>query len=399
MRKKILFFVALVLLIAVFVTPDMVVAEEAADNYRQSAVYAAVKELCEKFPSRSAGTPNKTPADDSVQAYLSAKLSEATNAEVKYQSFSYDNITYYHNITAELKSKGNPDKQIIIGAHYDGVGQGANDNASGVIALLFVANKLAATSTGLPCNVTFVLFDGEEVELLGSRYYIDNMSDDVKQNTLVMFNLDSIANGDNLYLWCENKRTDMADHILANARGIVEKPYAKGTYNLRSSVGYGYYYEMVQNSDHASFRTAGIPTACFFSGTYDAAAWNYAESVDSKKQVMNTLGDTFEALDENNGAVFVNRIETVIDAVSGSILADGFYGVAQNARKQLVNLGFWYQVWWPTLVVLAAVIGLIVFIILYYRKLQKKAILGTAEVKTNKVFTTPDAEDIFTFKD
>ena len=48
--------------------------------------------------------------------------------------------------------------------------------------------------------------------------------------------------------------------------------------------------------------------------------------------------------------------------------------------------------------------GLILIVVvvlasLYYRKLQKGAILGTAEIKNNKVFSTPDANDIFKFDD
>jgi len=34
----------------------------------------------------------------------------------------------------------------------------------------------------------------------------------------------------------------------------------------------------------------------------------------------------------------------------------------------------------------------------YYKKLQKRAILGNAEVKTSTVFEKPDDDDIFTFR-
>ena len=81
---------------------------------------------------------------------------------------------------------------------------------------------------------------------------------------------------------------------------LREKPYAKGTFNL-ANYYYGYT-EIPQNSDQTPFRLAGIPTALFFSGTYDVKPWNYAESKDPNKSVMNSAQDTFDNLDKYNGA-------------------------------------------------------------------------------------------------
>ena len=86
---------------------------------------------------------------------------------------------------------------------------------------------------------------------------------------------------------------------------LREKPYAKGTFNL-ANYYYGYT-EIPQNSDQTPFRLAGIPTALFFSGTYDVKPWNYAESKDPNKSVMNSAQDTFDNLDKYNGAQFVDK--------------------------------------------------------------------------------------------
>ena len=215
---------------------------------------------------------------------------------------------------------------------------------------------------------------------------------------MVIVNIDSIANGDNLYLWCENKRTGLADLFIGQSNGaIAEKPYAKGTFNLRDVFGYGYY-EFAQNSDHSSFRVQGIPIAFLFSGTYDLDPWHYAENSDVNKQVLNSSDDTFENLDKNNGAKFVEKIDAVVSTVIGTVLNGDFVSIAENQRSQLVNLNLWYNVWWPRLIVFVLFVVLVILAVFYYRKLQKKSILGTAEVKNNKVFETPEAEDIFTFK-
>lgn len=395
MKKTVLMIIALSLLIALCFGAPCAYAEEAVnEDYRESEAYKLVKNICERFPDRLAGL--STDEHGFVQEYFLAKIKEYSGLSAELLRFKIGE-KYYFNIELKL-DKPDTDKQIIIGAHYDSESEGANDNASGVAAALLIMQKLAANLNKLPCDVTFVLFDGEEAGLLGSYDYVGSMSQVEKENTLVMFNMDVIANGDNLYVWCENKRTDLANLILTNSHGITEKPYGKGASIMYDNYGYGYY-ETIQNSDHTPFRLSGIPTALFFSGTYGYAPLNYAESSDPNKQVMNTSRDTFENLDKNNQEKFVNRINAVVDAVCTTVLADGFVAVGENARSQLLNLGFWYNVWWPRLAILVLIIIAAVFLFLHYRKLQKKAIMGTAEIKTGTVLKTPDADDIFTFKD
>ena len=305
----------------------------------------------------------------------------------------------YCNIVARL-SKTGATKQIIIGAHYDVTnGEGAADNATGV-ATLYYLMKSFARSKDIPCNITFVAFDGEEQGLLGSDYFVngnedvanDGMSAEEISNTLVMFNIDSIAVGKKLYLMCENKHTNLADVILANSDGIAEKPYARGTYGtyLDAVYGRGYgYYEYIQGSDHTPFRLKGIPVAFFFSGSYNSGSWDFDEG-----SVINSSSDTFDNLKNYS---FVERVLTVNNAIVNTVLDEQFLDVANNARSQLVNLKLLYNAWWPSLVVLGVLVILAICTVLYSRKLQKKAILGTAEIKTQKVFEKPDASEIFSF--
>ncbi len=68
----------------------------------------------------------------------------------------------FSNIIAERRGAKQPDKVIIIGAHYDcSLGsQGADDNGSGVAALLALARAFAAKNPG--CTVRFAFFPNEE---------------------------------------------------------------------------------------------------------------------------------------------------------------------------------------------------------------------------------------------
>lgn len=88
------------------------------------------------------------------------------------------------NILGKIDGK-NPDEYVIIGAHYDHLGidpmlegdqiyNGADDNASGVSAVLQVAKAFLATGEQPERTVIFAFWDGEEKGLLGSEYFVQN---------------------------------------------------------------------------------------------------------------------------------------------------------------------------------------------------------------------------------
>lgn len=395
--KRVLLIILIALLLVV-TTSSVVSAETITPRatITDAEIDSFVQELCQL---NAAG--NKADIVNFIEGKFREALGEdedisSDDSNVEKDLFGANEESFL-NIVARI-NKDTSTKQIVIGAHYDVVkGEGAADNAVGVAALYATMKLLAGSISQLPYNITFVAFDGEEYGLLGSSYYVSSLSADELHNTLVMFNIDSIALGDHLYLMCENKHTTLANTILANSSDIVEKPYAKGTFGtyLDMMYGYGYgYYESIQGSDHTPFRLSGVPIALLFSGTYDKG-WGYRESSDNS-QVINTASDTYKNL-VNSGVDFAGRVHTVAGAISSTILSADFTQVAENAQRELVNLNFWYNGWWVSLVILVILVILAVFTWLYYRKLQKKAILGTAEIKDTTVFDKPDADEIFSF--
>ena len=84
------------------------------------------------------------------------------------------------NICAMVSGSQKPDSFIFITAHYDHLGgmgkdtyfPGANDNASGVALLLSLAKYYAAHPQKY--SIGFILFAGEEIGLLGSKYYTEH---------------------------------------------------------------------------------------------------------------------------------------------------------------------------------------------------------------------------------
>lgn len=74
------------------------------------------------------------------------------------------------NLEAEVRGTDKPEDILVIGAHYDSVqgSPGANDNATGVAALLALARAFANTQPS--CTVRFVAFTNEEPPFFQSRH-------------------------------------------------------------------------------------------------------------------------------------------------------------------------------------------------------------------------------------
>jgi hypothetical protein len=80
----------------------------------------------------------------------------------------------YPNVIGELTGSIDPEEIFIIGAHVDdlpsgSIAPGADDNASGAVAVLMAADILAQYDWG--CTLRFALWTGEEQGLLGSKAY------------------------------------------------------------------------------------------------------------------------------------------------------------------------------------------------------------------------------------
>ena len=96
-----------------------------------------------------------------------------------------------------ITKTGKSEKQIIVGAHYDGTGTG--DNGSGVALALTTAEELATIDT--PYTIKFAFFTAEEIGGDGATAYAESLTEDEIANTLYMINLDSLTVGDYCYIY------------------------------------------------------------------------------------------------------------------------------------------------------------------------------------------------------
>ena len=103
------------------------------------------------------------------------------------------------NATANLVAKlpGETDEIVVVGAHHDHLGKGylgANDNGSGVVGLLAVAQALRQRDAKPKRTVVFVTFSAEEQGLVGSSYFVAHPPAAVPLDKVVEYiNLDMLG--------------------------------------------------------------------------------------------------------------------------------------------------------------------------------------------------------------
>jgi hypothetical protein len=201
--------------------------------------------------------------------------------------------------------QGTSSQEIIVGAHYDSVqvGKGADDNASGIGVILEVAERIKDKPT--PYTIRFVLFGAEEVGLQGSKYYVQQMLEEQKQNTVAMINLDSVTAGDVAYIYGDEgdkgRIRDWALQYSANHNLILQTQPGENPEYPAGTTG--------DWSDHAPFRKAGIPYTYFESTNWTLGDRDGYTQVDlqygDKGEIWHTQYDTLEYIN----TTFPNRMQ------------------------------------------------------------------------------------------
>jgi aminopeptidase YwaD len=152
---------------------------------------------------------------------------------------------------------GETDQYIVFTAHYDGYGSygegnynaAAEDNGSGTAMVMDLARHYMQGKKP-HYSVAFILFSGEEIGLMGSKYYTSNPEFALDKIKLVI-NLDMVMTGqDGVILFNGNGRP--------NEAAIVQKINEEHQYmkNVENRDG-------TANSDHYPFQEKGVP-AIFF---------------------------------------------------------------------------------------------------------------------------------------
>ena len=167
------------------------------------------------------------------------------------------------NVLAMIPGR-NSDEYVVVGAHFDHVGSdpdlggdkiynGADDNASGVSAVLQIARAFLATGQQPERTVYFAFWDGEEKGLLGSRYFAQTYPDMKKIKGYLNFDMIGRNNNESKPKHVVYFYTESATAFGEWLKSDVEK------YNLQLEPNYRPWDKPVGGSDNGTFAKHDIP--------------------------------------------------------------------------------------------------------------------------------------------
>ncbi len=124
--------------------------------------------------------------------FVKAKL-DAAGFTTSLQQFTSGGATGY-NLIADWPG-GDPNQVIMAGSHLDSVtsGPGINDNGSGSAAVLEAALTVARTGYQPTKHLRFGWWGAEELGLIGSKYYVNNLPTTERAKVKGYLNFDMIG--------------------------------------------------------------------------------------------------------------------------------------------------------------------------------------------------------------
>ena len=246
---------------------------------------------------------------------------------VKKTVEAYNVIGVLPGKDAQLKNEA-----IIVGAHYDHLGHGgqgsldvnskeihhgADDNASGVAAMIELARRFAKSKDNKR-TLIFMAFSGEEEGLLGSAFYVNNPVFPLNK-TAAMINMDMVGRlkDDKLTVGGIGTASEWKNLVnfdnQSNFSGVInEKPLNfeivnKQTGEVINKNNPNFVLQLNEDgfgpSDHSSFYGKQIPVLFFFTGTHN----DYHKPTDTSDKinydgllkVTNFVGEIVKAIDQN----------------------------------------------------------------------------------------------------
>ena len=144
------------------------------------------------------------------------------------------------------------ERVVMAGGHLDSVreGPGLNDNGSGVAAVLEIAEELGGRRVPDGTALRFAFWGAEEIGLVGSRRYVEGLSSAERRRIAAYINLDMVGTPD-------------PEPAVYDGDATIERALRRhlGADTPQRDLG--------NSSDHAPFRSAGIPIGGIFTGLDD----------------------------------------------------------------------------------------------------------------------------------
>ena len=185
------------------------------------------------------------------------------------------------NVVAIIEGSEKPDEYIVISSHLDHIGihdgqinNGADDDGSGTVSMLEIAEafqKAVEDGKGPKRSVVFLHVTGEEKGLLGSKYYTDNPLYPLA-NTIANLNIDMVgrtdpkrksSNPDYIYLIGSDRLSTELHELSEEVNKATVNIELDYTFNAHDDPNRFYF-----RSDHYNFGKNNIPVIFYFNGTH-----------------------------------------------------------------------------------------------------------------------------------
>ncbi|MBX3245430.1 MAG: M20/M25/M40 family metallo-hydrolase [Acidobacteria bacterium] len=231
---------------------------------------------------------------------ISSKTAFAINKTAKLETKARSERKWTQNVVA-LWEGSDPvlkNEMVAVGAHYDHVGvnenapgedkiwNGADDDGSGTIAVLAIAEALAKAKTRPKRSVLLVWHTAEEKGLLGANYFNKFPTVDIK-NVVAQLNIDMIGRSRTPQnaIPCDQPRKRCNDELAgpnevyvigADMMSSTLGAITKGTNSAYLKMDYNFKYDDPKDpnrfffrSDHFHYAQNGIPIAFWFTGVHE----------------------------------------------------------------------------------------------------------------------------------
>ncbi|MFF3452841.1 M28 family metallopeptidase [Streptomyces sp. NPDC002730] len=229
--------------------------------------------------------------------YVKAKL-DAAGFTTSLQQFTSSGATGY-NLIADWPG-GDANQILMAGSHLDSVsaGAGINDNGSGSAAVLETALAVSRAQFKPAKHLRFGWWGAEELGLVGSKYYVNNLPAAERSKISGYLNFDMIGSPNPGYFVYDDDPT-------------IEKTLKD--YFAGLSIPTEIETEGDGRSDHAPFKNAGVPVGGLFTGA------DYTKTAAQAQKWGGTAGQAFDRCYHSSCDTTSNIDDTALDRNSDAI--------------------------------------------------------------------------------
>jgi len=204
--------------------------------------------------------------EDRVMKEMKPAGKNLKGKKVRIETRVNSSIIRARNVIGVIEGK-RTDEIVVVGAHYDHLGSyggyvwnGADDNASGTVAVMTLARAMMATGEKPERTIVFAAWTGEEKGLLGSSYFTEHP---YRKNIFAYINFDMIGrNGENDSAGTECRL------VYTKAYSSIEENNRK--FNEEKELGLDVSYHPQEKphggSDHTPFAEKNIPILYYLAG-------------------------------------------------------------------------------------------------------------------------------------